>query len=414
MRIYPFILLLFLTIGSSIAQTSVSLRESMVRSKANNPFLRTQRLETDVVKSDITTANLRLNPDFQTQIYFIPNPGYYAENTGILSPQNTQTWYQIGMPIRLQPIRKLANDLAVKNLSYTQTNISEIERNLSFEVSKVWLDIWSLKKNTEILLQAKLNIDTLVQINKNRLKNEVITISELIRTEVLSEQYDLQIRDISQEYKNQIRVLSVLTGAKDSISIVVSDEFVFEKALPPLDSLVQISKNKRADLQAATLSTTVAKSNVELQNALAYPNLYGAAFVNPQNTVPYMGLIAGIQIPVFDRNQGGIERSKAVVKQTESNVAALQWSIETEIKNAYQSYLTKKGNLQRFQNIMHQSEIVLNTVRYKYLKGNTTIIDFLEAQRTALETKKIYFSEVLAYRMSYLQVLYASGLINDI
>jgi cobalt-zinc-cadmium efflux system outer membrane protein len=63
---------------------------------------------------------------------------------------------------------------------------------------------------------------------------------------------------------------------------------------------------------------------------------------------------------------------------------------------------------------MHQSEIVLNTVRYKYLKGNTTIIDFLEAQRTALETKKIYFSEVLAYRKSYLQVLYASGLINDI
>ena len=414
MRSFFSIILILLSYFSVAAQTLITIRESIIRSKANNPYLRTQRLETDVARTDITTAQTRLNPDFQAQVYLQPSPSNWVENTGLLHPQNTQTWYQIGMPIRLKPIRSLTTDLANKSLTYTEKNIQELERNLVFEVSNLWLDNWALKMNINILQKAKLNIDTLIQINENRLKNQVITVSELIRTQVLSDQYALQLRSMDQDFINQTRQLSFITGSLDSISIDATDEFIFSKPLAPLDSLQQIALKNRTDLLAAQSSTLVAKSNIDLQKALAYPNLYGAAFINPQNAVPYVGFIASIQIPIFDRNQGGIERSKAIKKQTESSVTALQISIQTELKNAYTAYIIRRDNLQRFQHIMNQSEIVLNTVKYKYLKGNTTIIDFLEAQRTALETKKMYFDEVLTFRKSYLLVLYTSGLINDI
>ncbi|MFN0048191.1 MAG: TolC family protein [Cytophagales bacterium] len=409
-----FILLHIFGTFLSFSQTPITIRESITRSKSNNPYLKTQRLETNVRQSDITSAKLRLNPDFQAQIYMVPSSRYWAENTGLLSNQNTQTWYQIGMPFRLKPIRKLATDVARKNLTYTEKNISEFERNLVFDVSNLWLENWSLKVNMGILEQAKLNVDTLIQINENRLKNQVITVSELIRTQVLSEQYALELRNIEQEYKNQNRLLSVVTGSTDSVTIDPNDSFVFEQPLKPLDSLIQMALLTRTDLQAAQTSTSVAKSNVDLQKALAFPNLYGATFFNPQNAVPYIGFMAGIQVPVFDRNQGGIERSEALVKQTESNVGAIRTTIETEVKNAFAAYTIRKGNLQRFQYIMTQSETVLNTVKYKYLKGNTTIIDFLEAQRTALETKKMYYDEVLAYRKSNLLLLYTTGMINDL
>lgn len=404
-----FFLYSFLT----FSQIPVTIREAIARSKANNPYLRTQRIKKEIFQSDITSAKLRLNPDFQAQIYMIPTSRYWANNTGLLNSSNTQTWYQVGIPFRLRPIRKLSTDFAAKNLSYTEKNIMELERNLGFEVSNLWLDTWSLKVNIEILQEAKLNIDTLIQINENRLKNQVITVSELIRTKVLSDQYDLQLRATEQEYKNQIRQFKIITGSIDSISIDQNDEFIFNQPIVPLDSLIKIALINRADLQAARTSITVAKSNVVLQKALAYPNLYGATFFNPQNAVPYIGFIASIQVPIFDRNQGAIERSKAVVKQTESNVSALQLSIETEVKNAYNTYNIRKDNLQRFQYIMKQSELVLNTVKYKYLKGNTTIIDFLQAQGAALETQRMYFDAVLAYRKSNLLLLYTSGLINE-
>ncbi|MDX2191224.1 MAG: TolC family protein [Bacteroidota bacterium] len=395
-------------------QVLITLQESINRSKTNNPFLRTQRYESEIAKSDITSAKLRLNPDFQAQIYMIPQSQYWANNTGILHPDNTQTWYQIGMPFRLKPIRKLATDFATKNLSFTENNVLEFERNLVYDVSNLWLDIWALQTNLEIIQSAKINIDTLVEINENRLKNEVITQSELIRTIVLSEQYALQIRDIEQQYINQTRRLKVATGSNDSILINPNDPFIFNQQLPNLDSLNKIALRYRTDLQSAEIGITVAKSNQNLQEALVYPNLYGATFFNPQNAVPYIGFIAGIQLPIFDRNQGNIERSKSILKQTESRVNAIKTSILTDVQNSYNAYVISKGNLQRFQNIMIQSETVLSTVKYRYLKGNTTIIDFLEAQRTALETKKKYYDEVLAYRKSYLTLLYASGLINEL
>lgn len=410
------IILLVLTCLFQLAfsQTQITVRESILRSKANNPFLKTLKFDLDVAQSDVTTAGLRLNPDFQTQLFTIPQSKYWADNTGYLNSANTQSWFQLGMPFRLKPIRKYATDVANKNLSATQQNILEFERTLVLDVCNIWLDAWSFHVNMEILSQAKLNIDTLIKINENRLKNEVITVSELIRTQVLSEQYALQLRTIEQDLFSQLRKLQLITGSTDSIALDYNDEFIFTQPLPLLDSLISLSLIKRNDLQTAKANKNAAQSNVTLQHAFVYPNLYGSAFINPQNSIPYVGLTAGIQIPIFDRNQGGIERSKALLKQTRSNVLALEANIKTEVKNAHAAYLIRKGNLQRFQNIMQQSETVLNTIKYKYLKGNTTIIDFLEAQRTALETKRMYFDEVLSYRKSNLLLLYTSGLINDL
>ena len=70
--------------------------------------------------------------------------------------------------------------------------------------------------------------------------------------------------------------------------------------------------------------------------------------------------------------------------------------------------------LEKFKIISQQSEQILTSVKYAYLKGGTTIIDFLEAQRTWFDTKKMYYDELYNYSKSYIQLLYATGLINKL
>ena len=81
---------------------------------------------------------------------------------------------------------------------------------------------------------------------------------------------------------------------------------------------------------------------------------------------------------------------------------------------AFKSHQTQRENLVKYESILSQSESVLNSVRYAYLKGGTTIIDFLEAQRTWFDTRQIYFDALLSYRKSYIQLLYSSGLITQL
>jgi cobalt-zinc-cadmium efflux system outer membrane protein len=88
--------------------------------------------------------------------------------------------------------------------------------------------------------------------------------------------------------------------------------------------------------------------------------------------------------------------------------------LHTDINAAYNSYTLHKQNATAFEAIVEKSQIILNNVKYAYLKGGTTIIDFLEAQRAWLETRERYYDVMRQYSQSYMQLLYVTGLINQL
>ena len=135
---------------------------------------------------------------------------------------------------------------------------------------------------------------------------------------------------------------------------------------------------------------------------------------NPQNTIPYLGFFGTIKVPLFDRNQGEIEKSKFLQLQAEEGVRSAELRISTEVSSAFQSYQVEKENLKKYEVMMTQSDQVLDNVRYSYLKGGTTIIDFLDAQRSWFDIRQLFLNARLSYFQSYIQLLYVTGLINQL
>jgi cobalt-zinc-cadmium efflux system outer membrane protein len=170
----------------------------------------------------------------------------------------------------------------------------------------------------------------------------------------------------------------------------------------------------RTDAKIALGNIDAAKSNIGLQKAVSKPTPELGMIYNPQNKIPYLGFYGTIQIPIFSRNQGEIQKSKLLKAQAEQSLELTQQQIKTEITTSFNSYQTQKQNLEKFKIISQQSEQILTSVKYAYLKGGTTIIDFLEAQRTWFDTKKMYSDELYNYSKSYMQLLYATGLINKL
>ena len=64
--------------------------------------------------------------------------------------------------------------------------------------------------------------------------------------------------------------------------------------------------------------------------------------------------------------------------------------------------------------MLEQSQTILDNVQYAYLRGGTSIIDFLEAQSSWLETQEQHNQALELYRQSHIQLLYAAGLINQL
>ncbi|WP_431241392.1 TolC family protein [Flavobacterium sp. P21] len=177
---------------------------------------------------------------------------------------------------------------------------------------------------------------------------------------------------------------------------------------------MQEGLDKRTDVLASKSILDVANTNINLQKSLAYPQPELGLIYNPQNTIPYVGLYGTVELPFFSRNQGEIKKSGYLKQQAEQNLQATEVLIRTEITNAFNAYQTQKSNLENFSGLLTRSENILKSVKYSYLRGGTTIIDFLEAQRSWLDIQQQYYDSMQEYRRSYITLLYASGLINQI
>lgn len=406
-------MLLWLGATSATAQTTYNLQQALQAARSNNPVLKREQFNMDISQADITTAKLRPNPVLNNQSLQLVQPSRFPESTGWLNGANRQIWWQVTKPFQLPVQRENKINFAQQNVRLTERQYFNAERSLFQSVAQKWLDVWSARKQLDLLATAKANVDSLANINRLRLKNQVITTTDLARTELLANQYDIQLNAAAQQYRNQLANLRFLTGATDSVAIDTTDRFTF--AFPDqLDAIVQQALQNRSDIQALHATMDVAEANIRLQKSSALPTPELGLIYNPQNKAHYMGIYGTIEIPLFARNQGEIRKSEVVKQQAEQDLRATEAQAETEIVTAYRSYVTSQQNLQHFNQLLTKSQSILNSVKYAYLRGGTTIIDFLEAQRSWLDTQQQYYDVLGQYRQSYIDLLYATGLINQI
>ncbi len=395
------------------AQTNYTLQKALQTARTNNPILKTEQFNIGISQADIITAKLRPNPSLNNQSLQLMQPSYFPANTNWYNGQNRQVWWQLTKPFQFSGQRTYKIDVANKNVVFAEKNYIETERNLFSEVANKWLEVWTTQRQLEIIQTAKTNIDSLVSINQLRLKNQVITQTDLFRTELLAKQYAIQYKTAKQDLVNRKKELQFLLGVQDSVSIDNTDNFLFT-APANIDSLLNQSLQNRSDIQASKSLIDVSNSNIKLQKSLAYPQPELGFIWNPQNTIPYFGIFATVGLPFFNRNQGEIKKSLLLKDQAEQQLTTIKSKLQTEITTAYASYQLQQQNIQNFKSVLEQSQTILDNVKYAYLKGGTTIIDFLEAQRSWLETQQQYYNAMQSYRQSYVQLLYATGLINQL
>ncbi len=410
------VILLSLLVFSFVAQgqTTYTLSTAITSAKNISPILKAASYNINLAEGSLITAQLHTNPVLNNQTLQMTNSKYFGKGTEFNNPLNRQVWWQLTKPFVLPGQRRNRIDIAQQNIGLNQQGYRETIRNFSSDVANQWLNAWVLKSRLEILDEAFSNIDSLVKINKSRLKNQVITQTDLIRTQLLEDQYRLQRINAEKDFRNELQRLRYLIGVTDSINVDINGASEFLAVPEQMDTLIAQAIRERPDVRAARLAVVLAETNIKYQKSLVLPQPELGMIWNPQNTIPYLGFFGTVRVPLFDRNQGEIERSRFQRMQADEGVRNAQVRIETEVRAAYQTYLTEKENLRKYSAMLTQADVVLDNVRYAYLKGGTTIIDFLDAQRSWFDTRQLYLNARLSYFQSYIQVLYVTGIINQL
>jgi len=96
--------------------------------------------------------------------------------------------------------------------------------------------------------------------------------------------------------------------------------------------------------------------------------------------------------------------AKMQFKQEELNYKQTELEIKSQVKEAYELYEGYKKQLKQFDiEILKNANLILEAKKYSYKRGNSSLLEVLDAQRTYNEIQN-----------QYLETLYncASGLID--
>ncbi len=414
-----------------LAQDSIGWKESMSIADKKNPAYDAERLNIEIARSEVITSALYPNPNFNNQI-IVRNDSQSIRNTytypqdfsgntiGVggrkepFHPVNRQDWFQLTMRIPVAGQRQYAIELAKNNLRVARENLKEFQRNLYFITANKWLDVWLSGEKVKLYEKAKKFSSDLLKINELRLKNEVITKTEYSRTQILDQKYMAQLSAEQVNLSNENRKLGVLLGTDKEIAIRQGDIIDIPLSIGNEDELYNYSYSNRPDLVSYLAQLDSARKELDLEESFAYPQPELGIISNPQNGEKYYGTFLTLPLPVFNRNQGNILKSKSNLLKKQEFLKNVELNLRTEIRNSLAEFKIAKENFERYKAIFELSEKVLETVRYGYLKGGTTIVDFLEAQRNWLETQSEYYESLWNYRKSYIQLLYVSSRILEV
>jgi cobalt-zinc-cadmium efflux system outer membrane protein len=184
------------------------------------------------------------------------------------------------------------------------------------------------------------------------------------------------------------------------------------------EQLIQRAMTARPDLVAFRLGLRRAELDVVVARKERFSDLW--LLYQPytlQDNRPF-GLKSPISwalgitapMPIYNRNQGNIERAKINVTQTQVQFAQLERQVQDEVAEAAREFeLSRAAVLEFDRDVIPASKRVRDAAFRRWQGGNTSILEYLDAQKEYNERVKDYRDALVRHRRAMLDLNTAVG-----
>jgi len=385
------------------ASMRVSLDDAIRLALEHNHALQAAR--TTILQSQAleTTANLRPNPVLSWDAQFLPifQPSQFTADY-----IDNQAQFDLGIGYTFERGKKRQHRLqAAKDATeVTRSTVADNERQLVFNVGAQFVAVLLAQSTIELAQQDLASFEKTVEISEVRRKAGDMSEGDLlkIKLQLLQFQNDL--------YSARLAKVQALAGLRQLVGFEsVPDDFDVQGRLDyqpvhgGIDDLKALALRTRPDLRAAQQNVTASRSAELLAEANGKRDL-GASFnyshVAATNTGAFF---FNIQLPIFDRNQGEIARTRYVITQSEQLASETGQQVLTDVVDAFQALRTSEQIVQLYQGgYVDQATKSRDISEYAYKRGAASLLDYLDAERT-YRANQLAYRQALATYMSALE-----------
>jgi cobalt-zinc-cadmium efflux system outer membrane protein len=284
-------------------------------------------------------------------------------------------------------------------------------------VRNAYYGLLQTQKNRWLAQEIVDHYQSVTKANRLRLNNGDIAESDYLRVkmEAIRAESDLDNAQTAVE-QAKAQLAMILRWPEQSLAFEAKEQWPDMKDIGQHlgnDQLIAQALQQRPDLQADQLRAAQADKELELAHRLKYPDVTVTAGYarDPSNNALNSGFVGvSVPLPLFYQYKG--EADKAAVNFSQSRLAAEQTElvIRNDVVSALATWHGTDKIVRRFEDgLLNDAVEVRNSAELAYSKGATSVLDFIEAQRSYKNVMRDYYSALINRANAYYDLAKAVG-----
>jgi cobalt-zinc-cadmium efflux system outer membrane protein len=405
--------------GQASGPKTITLDEAIQMAVQHNHNMLAMMTTIQQAEAEEITANLRPNPTLFADWEYLPlgapahqNPNLYP-NVSTNDYLNNDTEGDIGLSYLIERGKKRQHRLqAAKDITaQTRSLVADDERGLTFNTASLFVNVQLAESTIELAEKDLKSFQKTVDLGELRYNKGAISEDDYLKIKLQLLQFETDYQQAELARAQALSDLRQLLGYESvSADYDVAGPFDYQPLNGNLEDFQLKALQNRPDLRAAQQGVTAARSLYELQKAIGKQDVTvqgNYSHVNGLNAANFLG---SIPLPIFNRNQGEIARTRFAITQAQEQEKATNGQALTDVRDAYEGLRVSDRIVQLYRSgYLDVAQKDRDISEYAYQRGAVSLLDFLDAERNYRATQLAYRQALASYLLALEQLRQAVG-----
>ncbi len=412
--------LVLLTAGDAVAQEtspgapmpSTTLRLSLDQAVAlflrQNLDLLMAQYGIDSAKGQQITARLLPNPVLNMWAYSSLTQG----NTVIRS---TEVGANVQQLFELANKRGYRIESAQFGTQAAEANFADTLRQLTFTVKDAYFRVGEAEERLVLANQNLERFKKILEVNTIRFNKGYIAEVDLVRIRLQTIDFQSDVIQALQERAAALTDLRTVLSLPPSTKLELVTDLEYHRVDLDLDVLHRLALGIRPDLRMKQLTVSQSRADWKLARAYRYPDPSlgpGVSIQGPTGPDLQQMYFFTLSIPlmVFNRNQGGIVQAEVGIHTAEADLRKTLLQVDNDVEVAYLALIENRRLVEVYRaGVVKDARESVAIIEGAFQRGGATILDLLDAARTAAAIQRNYIDVLYGYQRNLFQLESAVG-----
>jgi len=393
---------------------------SLTIDSAENRFLKAnylllaQKYQVEATRALIIQASLWPNPNIAGSI-LIRNTHENAHHRYFDFSGTGEQSYQIGQLINVAGKRRNQTQVAKLNTLVAEDQFYDLIRTLKLQLRTDFYTIYFNEQSLGIYDQEIKALTQTTNAYQQLVKQGFIAKKEILRIQAQLYALQNELIALKAQIVQSQSDLNILLAGNDHFFVPQVDTPCLERLSTrwlSIEALNDTALANRYDLKSAAASLESSRYGLKLQRSLAVPDpTIGYSFDRNGSYIPSSRFLSlGIDIPIFNRNQGNIKNARFAIQNNEAQLSNQQKVVLGDVFKAYNAAIENERLAQGFDpSFAGNYTTLVQEVLKNYQIRNIGLLDFLNYydsyKQNVLQSNTLRLNRILAYE----QINFAIG-----